>query len=166
MPISTAGNPINKQRGFSYILMLVAVIASGIMAGTASVPTSRLLAAEREQELLFRGLAYRNAIRNYYVTARRYPRSLNELVKDSGFAHRVYLRALYTDPLSPGSKGEWKLIRAADGGISGVASRSTATPMKQANFPDGLENFAGATTYADWVFEYSAKPIPKVTKNL
>lgn len=165
MPISTAGNPINKQRGFSYILMLVAVIVSGIMAGTASAPSSRLLAAEREQELLFRGLAYRDAIRNYYATARRYPRSLNELLKDSSFAHRVYLRAAYPDPLSLGGKGEWTFIRAADGGISGVASRSTATPMKQANFPDGLENFAGATTYADWVFEYSPKPIPKVTKS-
>ena len=165
MPISTAGNPINKQRGFSYILMLVAIIVSGIMVGTASAPTSRLLAAEREQELLFRGQAYRNAIKNYYATARRYPRSLNELVKDSGFAHRVYLRALYADPVSHGGKGEWKLIRSADGGISGVASRSTAMPMKQANFPEGLENFAGATTYADWVFEYSPKPILKITKS-
>jgi type II secretory pathway pseudopilin PulG len=165
MPISTAGNRINKQRGFSYILMLVAIIVSGIMAGTATAPTSRLLAAEREQELLFRGQAYRNAIKNYYATARRYPRSLTELLKDSSFAHRVYLRALYPDPLSPGEKGEWQLIRAADGGISGVASRSTATPMKQANFPEGLENFAGATTYADWVFEYTSKLTPKITKS-
>ena len=166
MQISTVGYPGNKQAGFSYILMLVAIIVSGIFAGTASIPQSRLQAAEREQELLFRGLAYRNAIKNYYATARRYPRTLNELVKDTGFAHRVYLRALYPDPMSPGDKGEWKLIRAADGGISGVASRSSATPMKQANFPDGLESLAGSATYADWVFEYSPRPAPKIPKIL
>jgi type II secretory pathway pseudopilin PulG len=160
MPISTVGNPINKQAGFTYILMLVAIIVSGIVAGTASIPVTRLQTAEREQELLFRGQAYRNAIKNYYATARRYPRSLNELVKDSAFVHRVYLRALYADPMSPDGKGEWNVIRAVDGGISGVASRSTATPMKQANFPEGLENFSGSAAYADWVFEYSLKPNP------
>jgi hypothetical protein len=51
-------------------------------------------------------------------------------------------------------KAEWLLIRAADGGISGVASQSKDEPLKQANFPKEFEKFAGAKSYAEWVFEY------------
>ena len=157
MPILTAGNQINKQRGFTYVLVLVAVIVSGILVETASEPLTRRMLAEREQELLFRGQAYQKAIRNYYLATQRYPRTLKDLVKDSGFAHRVYLRALYPDPMATTGKGEWTVLRAADGGIAGVASRSTAEPMKRANFPDGLAHFTTATSYADWVFEYLPK---------
>jgi type II secretory pathway pseudopilin PulG len=164
MPISTAGNRRNKQRGFTYVLVLVGVIVMGIAAETASVPVSRRLIAEREQELLFRGQAYRDAIRNYYAVARRYPRSLKDLLKDPGSAHRCYLRTLYPDPMSADGKGEWRLVRAADGGIAGVASQSTDLPMKQANFPPGWENFADARSYADWVFEYSPNATAKTKK--
>lgn len=166
MPISTAGNLRSKQRGFTYILVLVAVIVLGIAAETASVPASRRMIAEREQELLFRGQAYRNAIRSYYATARRYPRSLNDLLKDPASAHRRYLRTLYADPMSADGKGEWRLIRAADGGISGVASQSNDMPMKQANFPPGWEHFADARSYADWVFEYSPKSTSRMTRGV
>ncbi len=51
-------------------------------------------------------------------------------------------------------KGEWKLIRATDGGIKGVASSSEDKPLKQASFPPGLEGFTGAGTYTAWTFEY------------
>lgn len=161
MRISTAGNPINKQRGFSYVLVLIAVVVTGIMLETAAEPASRRMQAEREQELLFRGMAYQKAIRNYYLANRRYPARLSDLVKDSGFVHRVYLRDLYADPMAAGGKGEWNLLRAIDGGIAGVASQSIATPMKQANFPQGLEHFNGATRYADWVFDYQPKNLKK-----
>lgn len=166
MPTSTAGKRQSRQRGFTYILVLVAVIVLGILAETASVPASRRVIAEREQELLFRGQAYRNAIRDYYAVARRYPRSLNDLVKDPGSAHRCYLRVLYPDPMSPDGKSEWKLIRAADGGIAGVASQSADVPMKQANFPSGLEHFADARSYAEWAFEYSPRPVARTRAGL
>ncbi len=161
MPTSTAGKRQSRQRGFTYILVLVAVVVLGIAAETASVPASHRAVAEREQELLFRGQAYRNAIRDYYAAARHYPRSLNDLVKDPASAHRRYLRARYPDPMSPDGKGEWKLIRAADGGISGVASQSMDAPMKQANFPSGFEYFADAKGYAEWVFEYSPRAVAR-----
>ena len=43
----------------------------------------------------------------------------------------------------------------SDGGIKGVASTSGDKPLKQANFPPGMEGFTGAATYAAWVFEYN-----------
>lgn len=158
------GNPINKQRGFSYVLVLIAVITTGIMMDVASEPASRRMQAEREQELLFRGMAYQRAIKNYYWDNHRYPSRLSDLVKDPGFAHRVYIRDLYSDPVSADHKGEWKIIRASDGGIAGVSSQSLALPMKQANFPLGFEQLENSSRYSDWKFIYlpsKPKMLPK-----
>ena len=68
--------------------------------------------------------------------------------------------------LSKDEKGEWRLIRAIDGGIAGVASASTDGPLKQANFPPELLKFTGAKSYSEWLFEYvpppvAPKPVPK-----
>ncbi len=103
--------------------------------------------------------AYRSAIQRYYAVAKRYPRSLDDLLKDSRFAQRSYLRTRYTDPMSTGKNedkeaGSWRLVRAADGGIAGVSSRNGKEPLKKANFPPGLERFEGAKSYAEWLFVY------------
>lgn len=44
------------------------------------------------------------------------------------------------------------------GGIAGVASRSPQAPLKQVDFPVGLEKFEGARRYDEWVFEYAPRP--------
>lgn len=156
MPISTAGKRRSNQRGFTYVMVLVAVISLGILMEVATIHTSRAQQAEREAELLYRGLAYRNAIKSYYEAGKpvkTYPKSLEDLVKDPRSAHKRHLRALYPDPMTK-DKTEWLLIRAIDGGISGISSTNKATPIKSANFPAGLEKLEGAKTYADWIFEY------------
>lgn len=166
MPISIAGKHRNNQKGFTYVMLLVAVISLGIIMETATIHTSRIQQAEREAELLYRGMAYRNAIKSYYEAGKpvkTYPKSLDDLVKDPRSAHRRHLRALYPDPLNK-EKGEWRLIRSADGGISAVASTSKDTPIKTANFPVGLERFEGAKTYADWIFEYVPSQVPVPAK--
>lgn len=160
MPISPVGMPqnsVNRQRGFTYAMVLVAIVLIGIFAGVANITVSRIVQMDREEELIFRGMAYRSAIQHYYAVARHYPRSLDDLQKDSRFAHRPYLRAPYPDPMTRELEedGGWRLVRAADGGIAGVASRSRAEPLKKANFPVGLESFDGAQSYAEWIFEYS-----------
>ncbi len=166
MPTLPAGMPrnsLNRERGFTYAMVLVAIVLVGIFAGVANMATSRIVQADREEELMFRGMAYRNAIQRYYAVAARYPRSLDELLKDPRFAYRSYLRAPYHDPMAGeesdvNKSGGWRLVRAADGGIAGVASRSGQEPMKKANFPLGLEKFDGAKSYAEWIFEYSPHP--------
>jgi len=141
-------------------MILVAVVVLGILVEVTTISTSRLQQTEREAELLFRGLAYREAIKSYYAANGSLPRSLEDLLKDPKTAHKRHLRALYPDPMSRDT-GEWLLIRAADGGISGVASQSTKEPLKTANFPKGLERFGSAKSYSEWVFEYL--PITKFT---
>jgi type II secretory pathway pseudopilin PulG len=168
MPTSTVGksrnrNRLKRERGFTYTMVLVAIVVIGILAGVANISTAHVVQRDREEELMFRGIAYRNAIQHYYAVARRYPRSLSDLVKDSRFAHHIYLRTLYADPMagregeerSKSENGGWQLIRAADGGIAGVASHSRQKPIKKANFPPGFENFEGAKSYAEWAFEYA-----------
>jgi type II secretory pathway pseudopilin PulG len=139
-------------------MVLVAVIIVGLLAGIGTQVVSRLLQADREAELLFRGQAYMNAIKRYYITGNTFPRSLNDLLLDPRFANKRYLRALYPDPMGKDKK-EWILIRGRDGGISGVASAGKEPPLKQVNFPKGLEKFQGAKSYSDWVFEYVPKPV-------
>lgn len=154
----TAGTHSKDQRGFTYLMVLAALIVVGILAETATLLNSRLVRTEQEQELLFRGMAYRNAIASYYYAkpARQYPRSLDVLVKDPRFLHKHHLRQRYTDPISG---GEWLILKNDRGGITGVASRGRATPLKQANFPPGLEHFAGVEQYRDWIFEF--RPVKK-----
>lgn len=156
-------------------MILVAVIVVGLLAGVATTMTSGMMKAEREAELLYRGQAYKNAIKRYYEAGgtlgriKTFPRSLDDLVLDPRFSNKRHLRALYPDPMAPNpvpnqdrdkkDQPEWRLIRAADGGISGVASAGKDAPLKKANFPAGLESFAAAQSYTEWVFEY----VPKQT---
>lgn len=148
-------------QGFSYVLVLAAVVVIGIVAEAGYLTTWRAVKADREAELLFRGNAYRRAIQSYYEAGdavKTFPRHLEDLIKDPRFPNKHYLRDLYADPMAPGHSGEWRLIPASDGGIAGVASTSSETPLKRANFPKGLEKFAGAASYSDWIFEYTAPP--------
>ena len=162
MRISRAGNP-NNQPGFSYAMVLAAVVIVGIVIEAARVTTWRIVRADREAELLFRGQAYRNAIGSFYQSNGAFPRSLEDLPKDPRSASKRHIRALYPDPMSKGEKREWRLIQAV-GGISGVASASTEEPLKQANFPKEFEKFTGAKSYSEWVFEYTPAPVSKPPK--
>lgn len=157
MPISTAGKLPSSQSGFTYVVVLVMAVVLGIVAEAAETLTSHAAQVEKESELLFRGLAYQKAIRSYYLAGGVYPRSLEDLLKDPRFASRRHLRALYSDPMGDGTLG-WALIRASDGGISGVASQSQQEPIKKAYFTKGLEKFQAATSYSGWIFEYVPEP--------
>jgi type II secretory pathway pseudopilin PulG len=155
-----------RARGFTYVMVLAAVIIVGIVVQAAHATTWRLVRADREAELIFRGTAYRNAIRSFHQANGVFPRTLEDLVKDPKSPGRRHIRALYRDPTSKDEKGEWRLIRAIDGGIAGVASASSDEPLKQANFPPELIKLTGAKSYAEWMFEYvpppvAPKPIPK-----
>ena len=157
---SPVGQPINKLHGgFTYIMVMVAAMVVSIMAGVGLTVVSREVQADREMELLFRGMAYREAIGRYYQVGKSYPPNLEALLLDSRFpSTRRYLRTLYQDPMA-GEKEEWQQIKG-NGGIMGVFSSSKAVPLKQANFPKGYEKFAEAKTYSEWVFSYDPQVAP------
>lgn len=162
MRTSSVGKPRSKQRGFAYAVVLAAVVIVGIGAEITYLGVSRLVQADREAELLFRGQAYRRAIESYHRTNGIYPRALEDLLKDPRLPSKRHIRALYKDPMGNGR--EWLLLRASDGGIGGVASHSPKRPLKTANFPASFESFNGAQSYREWLFEYLPPAPPKVSK--
>lgn len=158
MRTSPAGTTASRQKGFTYAAVLAAVVIVGIAAELTYLSTVRIVQADREAELLFRGQAYYRAIASYYRANRSYPRSLDDLLADPHSPSRRHIRALYQDPMAKGAAQGWLLIPAADGGIGGVASRSTDKPIKTANFPMNFNKFNGAKAYSEWVFEYVPQP--------
>jgi type II secretory pathway pseudopilin PulG len=149
-----------RQRGVVLLVLLVALtlLAVGLMKAVDVWTFVRQ--REREQELLFVGDQYRQAIRRYYSAApdgaqRGYPPSLEVLLEDDRFPIPVrHLRRAYPDPIT--GKAEWGLLKVGDR-ILGVYSLSEAQPIKQAGFKPADEVFKDATSYKDWVFAYIAR---------
>ena len=111
----------------------------------------------KEDELLYIGGLYRQAIQDYYLaspgTVKRYPMALEELLIDKRLlTTRRYIRKLYPDPVT--GKADWGLVRESGGGIIGVYSPSEAAPIKQANFLSVDADFEGKRHYLEWRFVY------------
>jgi type II secretory pathway pseudopilin PulG len=140
--------------GFTYIGLLIAVVVLGL--GLAAVGTIWRTQAqrEREQELLAIGREFRAAIASYYSAgAHQFPQEIDDLIDDKRFTEpKHHLRKLYADPMTGST--DWTLIRSNMQGISGIASSSTATPIKKAGFEADEEHFDEATGYSDWQFVY------------
>lgn len=146
-----------RQGGFSYVVMMFLVAVLSIVSLRALESTSFADQREKEMELLWRGMAYRDAIRDYYMNgpgvAKVYPKQLKDMLYDTRLIHpRRPLRKLYRDPMS--SDGEWGLVRNTDGGLIGVYSKSARKPLKQGGFPRELASFANAQHYSDWQFVF------------
>lgn len=151
--ISKAGNNATRQQGFTYVIIVVALLVMGIMADVIGRSASIQKKRELEKELLFRGNAYYQAIRSYYLSSpsRTYPSQIDDLLFDNRFAYKRHLRQAYVDPIT----GEnWKLLHNASGGIVGVVSTSDVLPLKQENFDPQFEQFTDSEHYNQWEFRY------------
>jgi len=150
-----------RAQGFAYIAVLIGVAVVAIGLGAVSEVWVLSGQRQREQELLFVGNQYRDAITRYYVRSPRgalqFPRRLEDLLEDPRAPEGVrrHLRKLYPDPLT--GKADWDLVTLADGSIVGVASRSQQRPVKQQGFRQRDAAFEGQSRYADWVFR---SPLP------
>lgn len=151
---SRAPNGRARVQGFTYLMVLAAIVSLGIMADASTRLISMRMQREAEKELMFRGQSYVAAIRSYYEagkTVKTLPQNIEDLILDPRYAHKRHLRALYPDPITG---GKWNVIRDGAGGIRGVVSRSHRVPLRQGNFPPGLESFQQMTRYTDWRFEF------------
>ena len=142
------------EAGYTYLLLLFGVAAMGLVTAVAAESWGTLAQRERENELLFAGNQYREALRRYYAAipeaAQRYPAKLEDLLQDTRFAGtRRHLRQLYPDPMT--GQVDWVLLRQG-ALIVGVHSRATGKPLKQNGFEKRDAEFAGAARYADWKF--------------
>jgi type II secretory pathway pseudopilin PulG len=143
--------------GFTYLGVLFFVATMGVMLAATGTLWSTASQREKERELLFVGNEFRKAIGAYYErtpgTVKRYPPTLNDLLKDNRQLTTVrHLRRIYPDPLT--ATPEWGIIPAPDNGVMGVYSLSKQSAIKRANFLLRDASFEKAGNYSQWRFVY------------
>jgi type II secretory pathway pseudopilin PulG len=154
-----ATNPLRSSAGFTYLMALMIVVIIGIMLAAIGQSWKTIMDREREEELLFRGSQYKDAITRWNKPrpGQRPPpplTDLKDLLKDPNtVGNNRYLRNLYKDPMTD---KDWGTVKGTSGiiGVFSSISSSQKKPIKQANFPAGLEDFEGKTRYSDWKFIY------------
>ncbi len=146
--------PASRQRGFTYVGLLVAVVIMGLMLTLVSRVWSTTEQRERETELLYIGHAYRLAIASYVAFGHQYPPTLESLLKDERFpVPKRHLRRLYADPMT--GQADWTLVMTPSGqGVMGVASSSQRVPIKRDGFDTIDEALKDTDCYCAWKFVY------------
>jgi type II secretory pathway pseudopilin PulG len=147
-----------SRGGFTYIAALVIVVIMGILLGAVGQSMRIIMQREREKELIFRGLQYRDAIEKWTKKGPMPLKDIKDLLKDPRSANgERLLRKLYKDPMT----GEdLKVLTDPNLGIYGVASTSNDAPLKKSNFPDILKDLEGKEKYSDWQFVYKKQVSP------
>ena len=140
-------------RGFTYLWVLSAIALLGLALAWVGPAWQKSVQREREAQLLRVGLAYAQAIERYYHAQglRQYPERLEDLLLDPRFSAPVrHLRSLYSDPMIPGQAME--AVRAGDGRVIGVNSRSMDMPLHRQAWTDGRRTLPPVDRYSDWKF--------------
>jgi type II secretory pathway pseudopilin PulG len=125
-----------QQSGVTFIglLLLIALFGLGAVGGARILASTER--AQKENELIYIGNQFRNAIQRYYQAgpnAGTFPPTLEDLLLDKRSPVVLrHLRRIYTDPIT--GKTTWGLVRAPNGGIMGVYSLSEREPMKRTRF--------------------------------
>ncbi|WP_197693875.1 type II secretion system protein [Vogesella sp. LIG4] len=118
----------------------------------------------QEEELLFVGNQYRQAIQHYYQVGRSLPGTVDDLLEDKRFPLPMHhLRRAYPDPIT--GKNDWQFLRLGDR-FYGVYSSSTAATIKRANFPWRYADFANVQTYDGWHFFYLPRELQRLAPAL
>ena len=146
----------HRATGIAYLGLLIMIAIIGVSAAATVQLGAIVQRREAEEELLFIGSEFRNALISYGSATpagqQSAPQTLQDLLKDPRYPNlRRHLRKIYLDPIT--GKEDWQTVQSIDGkGIIGVHSASTNQPIKIGNFASELQHFTGKASYADWVF--------------
>jgi type II secretory pathway pseudopilin PulG len=149
------GRRHRRERGFTYIGVLILIAIMGVALASTGEIWHTVRKREKEQELLYVGDQFRRAIKQFYrhspPQARRYPLSLEELLKDPRYPGiQRYIRKIYPDPMTGNT--DWGLITGQDEQIYGIYSLSDEEPFKKKNFKPADKKFEDKMKYSEWVF--------------
>jgi type II secretory pathway pseudopilin PulG len=159
------GSRTKSEGGFTYLGLVILVTVLGLVGAATLKIDSLLRRAAKEEELLFVGAAFADALTSYAAATPQgqptQPPSLKELLRDPRSpAVRRHLRKIYIDPMTGST--DWGIVWMADGkGVLGVYSKSPAQPLKIANFDPKLVGFEGKQHIYEWRF-MAAGPQPSV----
>jgi type II secretory pathway pseudopilin PulG len=154
-----SGRQRGPQKGFAYLILLLAIALIGIAASSAVSLGATMARRDAELQLLAIGAEFDQALRSYAgvpgsaaaVAGARGPRNLEDLLRDSRFPGvRRHLRQLYADPLT--GSAEWGLVRDREGYIIGLHSLARGRPIKRSGFAPRLSHLEEAEDYASWYF--------------
>ena len=140
--------------GFTYLGVLLLIAVSSVALAATGTVWSSAAQRDHERQLLWVGSQYAQALRSYYRASpglAQYPQDLADLLQDNRFPEaKRHIRRLYPDPIT--NSDDWGLLRSIDGRITGVHSRSDATPFKHSGFAAEWSGFEGLEHYSDWQF--------------
>jgi type II secretory pathway pseudopilin PulG len=123
--------------GYVLIMLLFIVTAMGIGLLVAVPIWQTQIQREREEELIFRGKQYVEAVRVFQVKKPgTFPKTLEELVEEK------CLRRPFRDPMNP--DGDWNIILLPEGGPGGPTRRGPErTPLQKKGAPPGRRDSQG-----------------------
>ncbi len=96
-----------EQQGYALLMMVffVALMVLTVMTATPNILIDGR--REKEEEMIWRGQQYARGVRLYYIKNRKFPTSLDDLVKPQPGTR--FMRKAYKDPMNK-QDGSWRLI--------------------------------------------------------
>jgi type II secretory pathway pseudopilin PulG len=114
------------------VMLIVALTVLNIMVAAMLPLMSTEIQREKEEELVFRGFQYAEAIRIFHIRFQRYPNKLEELIEIKPRC----IRQLWKDPMT--KDGKWGLIFQNQGTQVTPPSGQPGQPPSQQ--PDGQDD--------------------------
>ncbi|HSK81501.1 MAG TPA: hypothetical protein VLQ45_33915 [Thermoanaerobaculia bacterium] len=94
----------SREAGYNLVMLMVAITLLNIAVAISLPAWSQAIRREKEEELIFRGFQYAEAIRVFQMRYQRFPSRLEELIE----VKPRCIRQLWKDPMTEG--GKWGLI--------------------------------------------------------
>jgi type II secretory pathway pseudopilin PulG len=92
------------EAGYNLVVLVVAITVLNVLVAAMLPLWSTAIRREKEEELVFRGFQYAEAIRLFHQRFQRYPNKLEELIE----VKPRCIRQLWKDPMT--ENGKWGLI--------------------------------------------------------
>jgi len=146
MPVPPQPESGARERGFILVMLLAFITIMGIFLTVALPSVSAEIQRDQEAELIFRGEAIANAIRQYKAKTGSYPLNLEDLTK----IRPRLIRKLYQDPMT--REGDWDLITAVQPCSSGDNTGLPIVGVKSRCQKDSYRVYKGKDLISDWSF--------------
>jgi type II secretory pathway pseudopilin PulG len=95
---------VRAEAGYNLVVLVIAVTVLNILVAAMLPLWSTAIRREKEEELVFRGFQYAEAIRVYHNRFQQYPNKLEDLIR----VKPRCIRQLWKDPMT--EHGQWTLI--------------------------------------------------------
>ena len=139
-PLSVPDQRASREAGYNLVMLVVAITLLHIALAVALPVWTTTVRREREQEAIFRGLQYAEAIRVFQQRFGRYPTTLDELLEMEPRS----IRQLWTDPLSKGAELPFGLlVPAGSAGQIGTTGGRRGQGADRGSFQRGLQGTTG-----------------------